>query len=121
MIQSTYGACSIELDDHVIVTGGKFAPQTVDVYNMDGWVMDFSRLTKSRLNHGCGHYINADYKMVYLVTGGGSGPDLWSSTETLVDGASAWTSSGHLPVAMQGLRGVSLNNKILMTGGSSWG
>ena len=52
---------------------------------------------------------------MYLVTGGGSGPDLWSSTETLVDGASAWTFSGNLPFQMLGLRGVSLNNKIFLT------
>ena len=57
---------------------------------------------------------------MYLVTGGQGGRDsnfgILSSTETLVDGAGAWTAAGVLPVAMVGLRGVSLNNKILMTG-----
>ena len=57
---------------------------------------------------------------MYLVTGGYSGgyskTDLMSSTETLVEGASAWTFIGELPVAMYGLRAVSLNNKILIIG-----
>ena len=39
-----------------------------------------------------------------------------SSTETLVDGSDAWTEKGHLPVAVSGLRGVSLNNNIIITG-----
>ena len=42
--------------------------------------------------------------------------DVISSTETLVEGASAWKFIGELPVAMYGLRGVSLNNKILIIG-----
>ena len=52
---------------------------------------------------------------MYLVTGGYDHGYL-SSTETLVDGAATWSTAGELPVAMLGLRGVSLNNKILMTG-----
>ena len=50
------------------------------------------------------------------MTGGYNYPDKLSSTETLVDGAEAWTFAGELPVAMLGLRGVSLNNDIFMTG-----
>ena len=57
---------------------------------------------------------------MYLVTGGYSGGlskvDLISSTETLVEGASAWAFTGELPVAMYGLRGVSLNNEVFMIG-----
>ena len=52
---------------------------------------------------------------MYLVTGGWDSSYL-SSTEILVDGAVTWTEVGELPVSMYGLRGVSLNNKILMTG-----
>ena len=39
-----------------------------------------------------------------------------SSTETLVDGKLIWLEVGQLPVAMRGLRGVSLNNDIFITG-----
>ena len=39
-----------------------------------------------------------------------------SSSEVLLDGAEFWTFVGELPVGMVGLRGVSLNNNIFMTG-----
>ena len=52
---------------------------------------------------------------MFLVTGGYGGTYL-SFTETLVDGAETWITAGPLPVAMSGLRGVSLNNNILMSG-----
>ena len=52
---------------------------------------------------------------MFLVTGGYGGTYL-SFTETLVDGAGTWKPAGPLPVAMSGLRGVSLNNNILMSG-----
>ena len=35
---------------------------------------------------------------------------------TLEEGAGSWTTAGELPVAMLGLRGVSLDNNIFMTG-----
>ena len=38
------------------------------------------------------------------------------STEILVKESSAWIQVGDLPVAIDGLRGVSFNNKIIMTG-----
>ena len=57
---------------------------------------------------------------VLLVTGGfitdGDDFTILSSTETLVEGSSAWANAGELPVALQLLRGVSLNNNIFMTG-----
>ena len=58
---------------------------------------------------------------VYLITGGSSGgtsdPPSLTSTETLIEGASAWiTLAGQLPRGLGALRGVSWNNNILMTG-----
>ena len=104
--------------------------------------MELPDLITERFNHGCGHFISSDNKMVidvtknnyviillnnhlniqvYLVTGGGGANGLFplglqSSTETLVEGSEAWTEVGELPVAIIGLRGVSLNNNIFMTG-----
>ena len=95
--------------------------------------MEFPALITSRKFHGCGHYIDNDDNMVfiisnyyylynylhiqvYLVTGGWDGSSILSSTEVLVDGTSAWMSSGELPVAMNTLKGVSLNNDIFVTG-----
>ena len=55
---------------------------------------------------------------VYLVTGGteGGGNGYLSSTELLVDGDGKWTLVGELPAATSGIRGVSFNNNIIMTG-----
>ena len=55
---------------------------------------------------------------VFLVTGGYAGGWLgWlDTTEILVEGDSSWTTVGSLPKAVQGIRGVSLNNRIIMTG-----
>ena len=52
---------------------------------------------------------------VFLVTGGYSHGYL-SSTEVLKDGDSSWTTVGNLPKAADGIRGVSFNNRIIMTG-----
>jgi len=117
----TSSACTIELDDQVIVTGGHYTLTRVDIYTMNGWVRELPDLISGRRRHGCGHYFNNDNKMVLLVTGGfitdGDNFTILSSTETLVEGSSAWANAGELPVALQLLRGVSLNNNIFMTGG----
>ena len=60
-------ACSIELEDQVIVTGGEFTRTRVDVYNMEGWVMELPELNPGRRNHGFGHYINSNNKMVNCI------------------------------------------------------
>ena len=52
----------------------------------------------------------------YLVSGGlSNGIDL-SSTELLVGTVSAWVFTGELPSPRSGLRGVNIDNKVLMTG-----
>ena len=56
---------------------------------------------------------------VYLVTGGqtlGRFYEVLDSTELLVAGAATWLTAGTLPSHRFGLRGVTLNNKIIMTG-----
>ena len=54
---------------------------------------------------------------VYLVTGGTTGSTYLASTEILISGSDAWSQVGDLPTGpIYGLRGVSLNNKIIMTG-----
>ena len=57
-------ACSIELDDQLVVTGGVYYPTRVDVYTTDGWIMELPNLIDGRLRHGCGHYVNSYNKMV---------------------------------------------------------
>ena len=53
---------------------------------------------------------------MYLVTGGWSGSTWLSSTETLIKGGSSWTVVGELPRAVEGLRAVSIDNTIVVTG-----
>ena len=53
---------------------------------------------------------------VYLVTGGEYADIPWDATEILTEGDSEWQLSGNLPMGLHGLRGVSLKNRIFMTG-----
>ena len=57
-----------------------------------------------------------------LVTGGitVTGVDKLSSTELLVETASAWVFTGELPSPRSGLRGANIDNKILMTGNNNY-
>ena len=50
-----------------------------------------------------------------MVTGG-SPNTAGDSTELLVHGAAQWTRSGSLPSSRKGLRGASINNKVIVTG-----
>ena len=57
----------------------------------------------------------------FLVTGGytGNGPDgtgFLSSTELLLENASAWVFTGELPSPREGLFGANIDNRVLMTG-----
>ena len=47
---------------------------------------------------------------------GGFDDNRLSSTEILVSGAISWIYVGNLPLAINGLVGVSFQNKIMMTG-----
>ena len=54
---------------------------------------------------------------VYLVTGGRvNSTNKLVSTEILTGGSQSWRIVGPLPYAVHGLRGVSFDNKIIMTG-----
>ena len=56
---------------------------------------------------------------VFLVTGGYSSTvtgGYLHSTEILVEGDSSWTTVGNLPKAVSAICGVSVNNRIIMTG-----
>ena len=49
-------ACSIELEDQVIVTGGYYTKNTVSIYNDAGWVKDLANLNTGRRGHSCSHF-----------------------------------------------------------------
>ena len=52
----------------------------------------------------------------FLVSGGYDGSNYLSSTELLVETASAWILTGELPSPRTKLRGANIDNKVLMTG-----
>ena len=60
-------ACTIQLEDQVISTGGGNGIQIISrvyVYNIDGWVRNMPDLNTARSYHACGHYTNSDDKIV---------------------------------------------------------
>ena len=52
---------------------------------------------------------------MYLVTGGFNVRDI-ISTEVMSASGSRWSYVGNLPTAANGLRGISVNNQIFVTG-----
>ena len=96
--------------------------------------MELDNLNTGRRDHTCGHYKNNDgdtvrsmfsflilqHNMcqVYLVTGGWDGKNDLSSTEILTSLTSLWITleSARLPQAMDGVRAVSVDNTIILTG-----
>ena len=87
-------------------------------YNSEGWTGEnWPSLNTARRYHGCGHYVNSDHQVVYLVAGGVTIlPDRLDSTELLVHGEAAWTQAGALPSPTAEIQAVSLNNEIFAAG-----
>ena len=91
---------------------------------------DLPELLQGRLYHGCSYYNKDDGTKVsisindspiiifqtYLVSGGYTGSARLSSTELLVETASAWVLTGELPSPRSGLRAANIDNKVLITG-----
>merc|ERR1712131_279747 len=113
----TRWACSIELPEMFILTGGFYTETRVSRYTTSGWMEDLPELNDGRWNHGCGYFYNDDMQRVFLVAGGWDGSNRLSSTETLVEGGQAWNFQQPLPSGRTGLRGISLPNTVIMTGG----
>jgi len=139
----TSHACSIQLDSFVIITGGMGESSSSDLpqrlatyskivskYDMNGWVEDLPSLNVARKDHGCAYYRRDNNELVFLVTGGiscvhgictfrnGYKQARITSTEILPESASTWSFVGELPEAVSGIKGLTLNNNIFMTGGN---
>jgi len=119
--------CSIKFDDYVVITGGwdESTPgsvsATVAAYNDDGFLYYLPPLVEERAFHGCGHYIDNDGNMVYLVTGGIINSTIATKTTELSINEGAWFTVSPLPTPRIGLKCVSLNNKVICTGGWEFG
>jgi len=134
MKYETESACSIA--DHtsntVIITGGRYTLRTVSRlteasigmptvsrYSTSGHLEDLPPLNQGRYWHGCGAYIDNSGNQVLLVAGGLYDHSSYlSSTEKLSRTSSAWLRVANLPRKMFGVRGVTLDNTLYMTGGS---
>ena len=62
-------ACSIELQDFVILTGGYdvsyHGPMAqATIYNQQGFQADLPSLNTGRHSHACGHFVNMDMQAV---------------------------------------------------------
>ena len=124
-------ACAINLGSSVIITGGHYTT-TVSQYNEAGWLRDLPSLQQGRSSHGCSYYNNNEGTKVqsytnyyspiiilqtYLVSGGrGGSHNPLSSTELLVDNSDSWVLAGELPSPRSALKGVNIDNRVIMTG-----
>ena len=61
-------ACSIQLEDTVIVTGGYPAITRVQEYNLQGSVARLPDLNTGRYDHACGHYTHNGQMVSTIVT-----------------------------------------------------
>ena len=57
-------ACSIELVDSVVVTGGVGDAYRVQVYNIDGAQEQLPSLSSPRVRHACGHFVDSANRLV---------------------------------------------------------
>ena len=126
-------ACSINIGQTLLLTGGTYSLNRVSEYSEDGYLRDLPQLLQGRRNHGCSYFENEEGTKVdidsnscgviifqtFLVTGGyyedNDYNDL-SSTELLVENSAKWIYSGVLPTPRDRLRGANIDQRVIMTG-----
>ena len=117
----------------MIVTGGFFYgfSSRVSEYSELGFIRYLPGLLQDRWDHGCSYFeneegtkvdIESNYSGViifqtFLVTGGRDEDEhVLSSTELLVENSAKWIYSSALPRPRSGLRGVNIDQRVIMTG-----
>ena len=121
----------------VIITGGSYYEETVSVYGLEGWIKDLPPLNVGRKDHACTSFISsegdrvsltkcaddiyiADHMEVYLVTGGWqmiTDADALRSTELYEPHVGSWVRSrARLPEPLYGLKGATIDNRVLIFG-----
>merc|ERR1719341_358738 len=123
--KSRYACAMPDLtSDSAILTGGSVGESYVARYDLNGFVEALPSMLVARQHHGCGSYLRPDGTQVYMVAGGnarnGFDYSLTASTEMLTSGADTWVLATPLPTARSGLKGVSVDNRVYMTGGGSY-
>ena len=51
-------ACSIPLENRMIITGGYYTKTIVSEYNQGGWVGELASLNVGRYGHGCSSFVS---------------------------------------------------------------
>jgi len=131
LVNRSEDSCAISLEDSVIITGGEksynsFIKNVIE-YNLKGFVKNLPDMNEGRASHGCGSYKH-NGKVVLLVAGGGGGAGNYklynnylSSTEKLTIGDQAWTFAKPLPWKLYAPGSVSMDNKVYILAGMSYG
>ena len=107
----------------LILTGGLHRGRDVDIYRLEGHDTRMPSLHTGRHSHGCAGYYRQVYEgvkgLVLVVTGGlNSLNRSLVSTEMFQFNADRdWNYVSSLPGPVTGLRGVTIDNRIFMTGG----
>ena len=57
-------ACSIDIGQSVVITGGRYTKRKVTEYREDGQTKELPQLITGRQNHGCSSYVDNDYNNV---------------------------------------------------------
>ena len=60
------GACAIEFQDRVVVTGGWYAIATVQEYTLSGPQEQLYSLQTPRYDHACAHYLDSQDRAVSI-------------------------------------------------------
>ena len=69
MLQYCYRrACSIDLGQSVVITGGYYTMRTVTQYSENGEAKELQELITGRYNHGCSYYTDSDNNMVMTIS-----------------------------------------------------
>ena len=108
-------------------------------YSFNGSRVDLPDLNTGRYDHACSGYYNQQDQFVLLVVGGRTSPsgeggsplliylvinldlDILSSTEVFEVGRSQWKTLTSFPLpSLWGLRAVTVDNKIYLTGDDSF-
>ena len=69
MLQFCYrAACSIDMGQSVVITGGYNTKRTVTEYKEDGDHAEMPPLITGRYNHGCSSFMDSDNNMVRIIS-----------------------------------------------------
>ena len=134
------GACAIQEDDRVIITGGHSA-RIVSVYNETGWIEDLPALKEGRRSHACTSFFSGGKKVclmfhtfnvlltdmfkLMMISGGIKGALGLLGSLDQTDTSEIWTGTewrftlGKLPYAAREPKMAFIDNRILYLGKTS--